>query len=176
MQITEDQQIAAAQQDLAAFDALYVAYLPRVFGYLYSRVGQHAEAEELAAQTFLAALEQLPRYRHKGHFAAWLFAIARHKAADSFRARPAEALDAAHALAEDRDVLQDLAQRQQIDALRQHIAALPSEQAELLRLRYVAELSFAEIGVLLGRSEGAIKKSIYRCLDRLQRELEVQHV
>lgn len=176
MHITEDQQIAAAQQNLAAFDVLYQAYLPRVFGYLYSRVGQQSEAEELTAQTFLAALEQLPRYKHKGHFAAWLFAIARHKAADSFRARPQEALDAAVTLAQDGDVLQDLAQRQQINVLRQHIAALPPDQAELLRLRYVAELSFPEIGVLLGRSEGAIKKSIYRCLDRLQRQLEVEHV
>ncbi|MCW5874773.1 MAG: RNA polymerase sigma factor [Anaerolineales bacterium] len=176
MQITEDQQIAAAQQDLAAFDALYLAYAPRVFGYLYSHTGQRAEAEELTAQTFLAALEQLPRYKHRGHFAAWLFAIARHKAADSFRVRPTEMLEAAQQLAEDSDVLHTIAQREQLDALRAHIATLPSEQAELLRLRYVADLSFADIGVLLGRSEGAVKKSVYRCLDRLQRELEVHHV
>lgn len=174
--MTEDQQIAAAQRDLAAFDALYLTYAPRVFGYLYSRIGQRAEAEELTAQTFLAALEQLPRYQHKGHFAAWLFAIARHKAADTFRARPTEMLDAAKDISDESDVLHAVAHTQELHALRAQIAALPTEQAELLRLRYVAELSFADIAVMLGRSEGAIKKSVYRCLDRLQRELEVHHV
>ncbi|HRN50716.1 MAG TPA: RNA polymerase sigma factor [Anaerolineales bacterium] len=174
--MTEDQQIAAAQRDLAAFDALYLAYAPRVFGYLYSRIGQRAEAEELTAQTFLAALEQLPRYQHKGHFAAWLFAIARHKAADTFRSRPTEMLDSARHISDESDVLHAVAHTQELQALRAQIAALPTEQAELLRLRYVAELSFADMAVMLGRSAGAIKKSVYRCLDRLQRELEVHHV
>ncbi|MBX3047280.1 MAG: RNA polymerase sigma factor [Anaerolineales bacterium] len=173
---SEAQLIAAAQQDLAAFDALYTAYAPRVFGYLYSRVRVHSEAEELTAQTFLAALEQLPRYKHKGHFAAWLFAIARNKAVNTFRSRPMEDLDAARQIAQDTDVLLDVAQSEQLDALRTHIAALPDDQAELLQLRFVADLSFADIAELLGRTEGAVKKSVYRCLDRLQRQLEVEHV
>lgn len=172
---SEEQLIAAAQQDLAAFEALYAAYAPRVFGYLYSRVQLHSEAEELTAQTFLAALEQLPRYKHRGHFAAWLFSIARNKAADSFRARPTEELDSARQLAEDTDVLQMVHQRQQLNALRTQIAALPSDQSELLRLRFVADLSFAEIAEILGRTEGAVKKATYRCLDHLQRQLEVQN-
>src|SRR5690606_27822919 len=117
---SEVAQIRAAQADPAQFEGLYHAYAGRVFGYLYSRVGSRSEAEELTAQTFLAALERLPHYTHKGYFAAWLFAIARHKAADSFRRPPAEPLHA---------------------ALRQHIAALPAQHAELLRLRYVADLS-----------------------------------
>lgn len=172
----EEQLITAAQQDLAAFEALYAAYAPRVFGYLYSRVQVHSEAEELTAQTFLAALEQLPRYKHRGHFAAWLFSIARNKAADSFRAKPTEQLDSAQQLAEDTDILQSVYQRQQLTALRAQIAALPNDQAELLQLRFVADLSFAEIAELLGRTEGAVKKAVYRCLDRLQRQLEVENV
>ncbi len=168
--------VAAAQADPTAFAALYEDYAPRVFGYLYSRVRIHSEAEELTAQTFLAALEQLPRYKHQGRFAAWLFAIARNKAADSFRARPTEQLETAHEIAGDTDILQDVAQREQLRALQAHIAALPDDQAELLQLRFVADLSFAEIAEVLGRTEGAVKKSIYRCLDRLQRQLEVKHV
>ncbi|MBX3003617.1 MAG: RNA polymerase sigma factor [Anaerolineales bacterium] len=168
--------IRAAQADPAQFEGLYRAYAGRVFGYLYSRVGSRSEAEELTAQTFLAALERLPHYTHKGYFAAWLFAIARHKAADSFRRPPAEPLQAAAQLGAEQDVLADFSERELHAALRQHIAALPAQHAELLRLRYVAGLSFAEIGALLGRSEGAVKKSIYRCLDRLQRQLEVEHV
>jgi len=55
------------------------------------------------------------------------------------------------------------------------IRALPEEEHELIRLRYIAELSFSEIGRLLNRSEDAVKKSLYRLLARLQSQLEVSH-
>ena len=52
------------------------------------------------------------------------------------------------------------------------IIALSDEEQELIRLRYAAELGFAEIARLLNRKEDAVKKSLYRLLDRLQNRLE----
>jgi len=77
--------VSSAQRDSAEFAALYDRYFRQIYHYLYGRVGSAAEAEDLTAQTFLAALEALPRYHHRGHFAAWLFTIARNKARDFFR-------------------------------------------------------------------------------------------
>lgn len=175
--LPEDALIAAAQRDLAAFDGLYQAYAERVFRYLYSRVGDRHEAEELTAQTFFSAIEKFARYRHRGHFAAWLFSIARNKAIDSFRrSKRLGDLADAEALPAENDLLADIADREQAAAIRRCIAELPPDQIELLRLRYVAGLQFSQMAALLGRNEAAVKKSFYRCLQRVQRQLEVQHV
>jgi RNA polymerase sigma factor (sigma-70 family) len=65
------------------------------------------------------------------------------------------------------------------DEERQHllrlIQALKEEEQDLLRLRFVAELRYVEIGALLGRSEAAVKKQVYRLLARLEIQLEAGH-
>ncbi len=169
--------VAAARRDPRAFGRLYALYVQPLFRYLYSRIGSLPEAEDVTAQTFLAALEALGRYRHDGHFAAWLFSIARCKAADYFRAQRQQApLEDAECLAaEGGDLLQGVLQGERSAALTRLIAALPEEERDLIRLRYVAELSFSEIGRLLGRSEDAAKKALYRLLARLQSQLENPH-
>lgn len=83
----DDRVSAARLGDADAIAWLYQRYVDRVYRYLHSQVQDDAEAEDLTSQTFLTALESLPRYRHRGRFASWLFAIAHNKAADHFRRR-----------------------------------------------------------------------------------------
>ena len=168
--------VTAAQRDPQAFELLYLRYVQPVFRYLYSRIGNQAEAEDATAQTFLAALEAFDHYHHDGHFAAWLFSIARRKAADNFRSQQRQApLEDADSIPSGTDLLQGVIQTERKVALTKLIAGLPEDERELIRLRYVAELSFSEIGRLLGCSEDAAKKSLYRLLARLQSQLEVYH-
>ena len=167
--------IAAARRDPGEFGQIYQLYIQSIFRYLYSRIGSLPEAEDATAQTFLAALEALDRYQHRGHFAAWLFAIARRKAADTFRTRRQVPLENAEQALAETDILQQVIQTEQAAALAELIRTLPEEEHELIRLRYVAELSFSEMGRLLNRSEDAVKKSLYRLLDRLQSQLEDLH-
>ena len=175
-QVDDAELVRAAQRDLQRFDRLYAAYVQPVYRYLYSRVGGPAEAEELTSQTFLAALEKFPHYRHDGHFAAWLFSIARHKAADHFRAQSRLGdLEDADDLPLDLDLLEQAAQGERRAAIRRLVAGLPEDERELIRLRYLAELSFAQIARLLGRREDAVKKNLYRLLARLQSQLEDLH-
>jgi len=169
--------IAAAKKDPREFGQIYQLYIQSIFRYLYSRIGSLPEAEDATAQTFLAALEALDRYQHRGHLAAWLFAIARRKAMDAFRRQRQQVpLEYAENVPAETDVLQQVIQTEQIAALAKLIRALPEEEHELIRLRYIAELSFSEIGRLLNRSEDSVKKSLYRLLARLQSQLEVSHV
>jgi RNA polymerase sigma-70 factor (ECF subfamily) len=167
--------VSAAQSDPAEFTALYDRYFRPIYRYLYSRVGNVPEAEDLTAQTFLAALEALPRYRHRGHFSAWLFAIARNKARDHYRRRAPDAPIDENRPDMSEDPLAQTIRSDQIKQLADLIGKLDEEEQELIRLRCAANLSFAEIGAFLGRKEDTVKKAFYRLAARLQLQLEVSH-
>lgn len=165
--------IREARNDPQAFARLYRVYVQPVYRYLLSRIGSTAEAEDACAQTFLAALESLPRYREDGHFAAWLFTIARRKAADHFRAqRHLVAIEEIEEYADPADLVQDMLHLEQRAGLRTLITALADRERELIRLRYQAGLTFQDIARLTKRSEGAVKKELYRLLARLQSQME----
>jgi RNA polymerase sigma-70 factor (ECF subfamily) len=172
----EDHLVLDAQRDPKAFGKLYLHYIQPVYRYLYSRTDHVQEAEDLTAQTFLAAFEAFGRYRHEGHFRAWLFKIARLKTMDYFRRnRPLISIEQAEQVSAPDDPLLEVIQTERAAALAKLIRSLPEDEREILRLRYVAELSFGEIGSLLNRNEEAVKKTIYRLLARLKNQLEVHH-
>lgn len=172
----EIRMIKAAREDPKAFGALYQRHVEQVFRYLYSRVGNIHEAEDLTAQTFLAAFEAFDRFRGERHFISWLFTIAHNKAMDHFRQRKAiTPIDEAGNIPVEDDPLYAVIQSEQMAALSGLIRALPEEERELLRLRYLADMSFPEIAHFLHRKEDAVKKSIYRLLARLHRQMEVSN-
>jgi RNA polymerase sigma-70 factor (ECF subfamily) len=169
----EEDEVAAARRNPQAFGALYDRYVQPVYRYLLSRTASVEEAQDLTSQVFLTAFESFSRYRHDGYFAAWLFAIARTKFIDHLRRRkrrPETPLE--EVPGPDNDLLQQVGEAERIRYLKRHIQDLDEGEKELLRLRYVAGLSFAEMARLLGRSQGAVKKSLYRLLARLQSQVE----
>ncbi len=169
----EEHTIARAQSDPQAFGALYDHYIQPVYRYLLSRVGSVEEAQDITSQTFLAAIEALPRYRHKGYFGAWLFTIANRKLVDHYRQaarRPAAVDTAPQTLSS--DPLNDLVLNERQQKLHALVRDLPPDEQELLGLRYVAGLSFGDMAVMLHRSQDAVKKSLYRLVARLQNQME----
>lgn len=168
--------VASACTDPDAFGRLYDHYVQPVYAYLYSRVGSAPEAEDITAQTFLAALEGINRYHDQGYFAAWLFSIAHHKMVEYFRKQHRQLpLLAAEQVPAAVDTLQQMITSERSAALQQLIKDLPEEERELIRLRYVADLHFSEIAALLGRTEESTKKTLYRLLDRIHMQLEEHH-
>lgn len=167
--------VRAAQTDSQAFGALYDRYVQRVYRYCYYRTNNAPDAQDLTAQIFLAALESLPRYRQEGHFAAWLFSIARRKVTDYYRRVPAVPLDEAVLPPIQSDLAVDAETSQRRERLLGLVRSLGEDEKELIHLRYVAELSFAEIALSLRKNEEAVKKTLYRLIARLKRDLEADH-
>jgi RNA polymerase sigma factor (sigma-70 family) len=120
-------------------------------------------------------LEAFPHYRRDGHFAAWLFTIARNKAVDYYRRTPNVPLDESMVPPFHSDLAGETEISQQNAILLSAIRALTEDEQELIRLRYVAELSFIEIAKALHKSEGATKKMLYRLLARLKGQMEAGH-
>jgi RNA polymerase sigma-70 factor (ECF subfamily) len=160
----------------ALFKKLYLRWVSPVYRYLLHQVGDPSLAEDITSQVFLAAFEQLPRYQHRGTFAAWVFTIARNKARDHFRRSSRQVSFEEVAEAPFRpDLLGAVIHADQLERLDRLIRGLPEGELEMIRLRYVAELSLAEIGALVHRSEEATRKAISRLLARLQRQMEDDH-
>jgi RNA polymerase sigma-70 factor (ECF subfamily) len=161
-------------QEPAAFAELYRRYVVQVYRYLYSHTGNAGDAEDLTAQVFTAAWEGRQRYREKGAFAAWLFRIARNQVADHFRRRrPQISLEGDDPpLKVEWDPLSQLVHSESLHRLSNLVHCLHPREVELLRLRFAAELSYAEMGTALGQSEAATKMAVHRLLDRLKIEWE----
>ncbi|HNR96507.1 MAG: ECF RNA polymerase sigma factor SigW [Chloroflexi bacterium ADurb.Bin180] len=171
--------VERAQQDPLAFAALYDQYVDRVYNYIYQRTGNHGDAEDLTARTFLKAFVHLQRYRFRGiPFAAWLYRIAHNAVAnwhrDSHRHQMV-ALDAIVERSREDDRPEDLAATQEEHAvLLRAVRSLPAERQQLLILKFSEGLSNAEIGRIMHRTEGAIKSLFHRTLMTLREELDRQ--
>ncbi|MEA4811693.1 MAG: RNA polymerase sigma factor [Anaerolineaceae bacterium] len=153
------------------FTELYRRNVSPVYYYLYSRVQNMADAEDLTSQTFVTALETLHQLRNPAKFRPWVFSIARNKAMDFFRKAKRRPL---FPLKED---LQQQTTLSQADCdnllqLERLIAELKPVEQEYLRLRLLADLPFAEIANILAEPETRVKKRYYRLLERLQAQVE----
>lgn len=166
--------IQAARKDPHEFGKLYNLYVNRVYHYLFNRLGNSQDAEDVTSQTFIAAFEAFSRFHQDAHFVSWIFTIARNKATDHYRKSKILPITV-----EDPELLDakipsvEAFASEQTGAIYDLIRKLNEEEQELLRLRFVARMSFSEMAHLLHRSEQAVKKATYRILARLRSQLEV---
>jgi len=168
---SDEKLIRAAQADPQAFDTLYRRYVERIYAYLYSFTYNATEAEDMTSQTFLSAWKGLRHYREQGTFAAWLFHIARNKARDLHRQKhPQITLDDVEDLPAELDPTAGFEKEETLRRVILLIERLDPEQIDLLRLRFSAGLSYAEIGSVLGRSTEATKMLFHRLFKKLRSE------
>jgi RNA polymerase sigma-70 factor (ECF subfamily) len=163
-------------RELAAFERLYQKWVTPVYRYFRYRVNSDKEAEDLTSQVFLKVCEQLPNYQEKGRFPAWLFTIVRNQSADHFRSqRPTVPLDEVN-LPDDRvNPSEQAALRDDLARLKRLLKDLPEKDQDLIRLRYVAQLSYKDIAAILGGTRDAARKQVNRLLARLEDQMEENH-
>lgn len=166
----EDLFVRQAQDDLEAFGPLFDYYAPRVYRYVLHRLGNVRNAEDVTSQIFTDALQSLDRYRPKtdASFGGWLFTIARRRCADHFRLSKPLPLYDFGLKDKGAGLLERVISREELDHLKEIMKTLKEKERELLRLRFAADMTYQQIGDIVGKSEGAAKMSLRRLIKRIR--------
>ena len=175
--IEESLVLEVQRGDLNAFSGIYEAYYDRVFRYILVRLNNRAEAEDLASEVFLKALQAVGDYKLKGApFAAWLFRIAHNLIIDHVRRRnkrPTTELDDSLPLTQDSpDELVELGLTS--DDVKKAMVELTDSQRQVIALRFGGSLSLAETAEAMGKKEGAIKAMQHSAIQALRRVMARQ--
>jgi len=155
------------------FEEIYDEHVAPIHRFVYARVGNRPDAEDLTAQVFMRALEQLELDRPPAQISAWLYRVAQNAVADYWRAfyrlpqvdvdrvaaawAPMPAEEAGSAEADDAVAASTVA------AL---LKQLPEQYARVLELRFLERLSVAETAERMGVSHGNAKVLQHRALRR----------
>jgi len=158
--------------------SLYDEYFDRIAHYIYVRLGDKNEAEDLAGEVFLKALESLKSYKERGiPMQAWLFRIAHNVSVDRLRRKgktatvpidtvPVEAREDPVAMAE---------KNIEIERVNEAMQKLTPGQREVMRLRFFGGLSSKEVGGILGKSDGAVREMQRAAMEKLRGLLTSQY-
>ena len=175
-QLPDGEVIERAKSDPEAFGLLYQRFVDRIYNYIYYRVGNHSDAEDLTARTFQRALANVGNFESRGvPVSAWFYRIAHNLVANWHRDRsrrqtiPLDSLVSQHADIEPPFVAAEREERRQ--ALLRAVRKLPEERQQLIVLKFAEHLSNAEIGQIMGRTESAIKSLYHRTLLVLRKDL-----
>jgi RNA polymerase sigma-70 factor, ECF subfamily len=156
-----------------AFSELYSRYVERIYNYVYYRTSNANDAEDLTARVFHRAYNHIKNYKEKGYpFSAWLYRIAHNLVANWYRDNKRKQeipLDDSLPLVSNKNLPEkSIIKMEEQEALMTAIKQLPLERQELLVLKFIEPLTNAEIAMIMGRSEGAIKSLYHRTLNSLR--------
>jgi len=171
--------VERAKIDPEAFGELYERNVEKIYHYIYYRIGNAEDAEDLTARTFYQALDNIPRYVERGvPFIAWLYRIAHNLVANYHRARSRwkitslDEMEVSGRPGERPDRAAETNER--LRALWSAIYRQPEERQRLLIMKFADRLSNQEIGRLMGRTESSIKSLYFRTLKALKADLEAR--
>lgn len=183
--LTPEELLTAARKDEKAFEELVLRFERPVFGLASALTGSREDAEDVTQETFLHLWQSLGSWRGDCGARTWVLRIARNAALDLVRSRqirqtlpltvtdengeevPLDVPDDSPDAAPDAAYLRSL----EIREVRAAIAALPPDQREILTLRDIQELSYAELSDLLGLPPGTVKSRLFRAREALKKIL-----
>jgi RNA polymerase sigma-70 factor (ECF subfamily) len=154
------------------FERVYDQHVVGIYRFVYARVGNHPDAEDLTAQVFVRAVEQLDTSREPGQIAAWLYRVAHNAVADHWRAFYRIPLVGTDHVAPGWEPVDDSGTASvepdegaavRVQAL---LRRLPEQYRRVLELRFLQRLSVAETAAALGVSNGNARVLQYRALRR----------
>jgi RNA polymerase sigma-70 factor (ECF subfamily) len=150
------------------FNALYDRYFRRVYGFVYTRVRDRSDAEELTQESFTAAFRSIAGYSGRSTPLAWIYGIAKNTVNNHLRRARSqnERLEAAGGDAATGEwgstPGDDFEMHELLRCMDERLRSVSSWQAEVFWMRHVEDLSIDQIARRMERSSDAIRSSLYR--------------
>jgi len=162
------------------FEEVYDAFVVPIYRFVYARVGNRPDAEDLTAQVFMRAVEQLDTSREDGQIASWLYRVSQNAIADYWRAfyrlpivgndqlgeawEPADVPNPLDGASRDRTVGEAAGEDRTRMRVERLLSRLPENYRRVLELRFLQRLSVAETADKMGITRGNAKVLQYRAL------------
>ena len=184
----EELMLRYAQGDSEAFDLLFARHKRSVLAFIRGYIRSHDQAEDLMQTVFLRIIRNRNHYQAKARFTTWLFTIVRSVCIDVLRKEKNRgALRLIDGQLDENFQVERIQANEPTpreamhlasieEAIHEAVAALPTEQREVLLLRENTGLTFAEIAQLIGCGENTAKSRMYYAMTALRRHLELRGI
>jgi len=160
----------------SALEAFYKAFEPKIFAFAKIRLNDFHESADLLNEVMLEVWRNAGRFEGRSSVTTWVFGIAHHKVMDRLRKKGKqqwESLESADSIESDENLEEILTQTQVGEHIHWCMEKLSDEQRQVVHLAFFEDLSYREVGTIMGSPEGTIKarmfhakKALKRCLSR----------
>lgn len=162
-------------QDKEAFLAAYDLYTDQIFRFIFFKIGNKEEAQDLTSATFLKCWGYVQEGKLKSSddyksLKSFLYKIARNLTIDYYRqSKPYSSLEEAEETVVDfSSVASDMDHALELEFITSKLKELKSEYRNILVLKYINELSIKEIADILDKTSGNVRVTLYRALEALK--------
>lgn len=161
--------VERAKSDDQAFEILYNHYFPKIYGYIFKRVGNHEIVEDLVSVTFMKVFSNIKDYKHQGYtFGAWVYRIATNNLTDHYRKQGRRKEVDIETVAElkdnnlnPEDIANNLYNRKLIMKV---LVNMPEKYQKIINLKFFGEKTNTEIAEILGVKENNCRVLTHRAL------------
>ncbi len=157
--------------------ALYEEYYDKIARYIYVRIGDKSESEDLASEVFLKALKAIKSYRDSGPpMQAWLFKIAHNIVVDHLRkvSRVKTISIDSIEIVDDNDPADITEKKIEMEKVGAAMEQLTEDQREVIRLRFFGRLTSKEAATVMSKTDGAIREMQRAALEKLRLVLDIK--
>ncbi len=170
----EKQLIANAKRrgGASSFGKLYDYYQPKIYRFVYLKVSNREEAEDITHQVFLSAWQNIKAYTFQGFpFSSWLYRIARNRVIDHYRtSKSTQSIEGTEAMliSSQENIVSATDNALEIERIQVALKRLPLDQQDVLIMRFVDDMPHKDIAAALKKTEGAVKVIQHRALKKLK--------
>ncbi|OGM91812.1 hypothetical protein A2755_00480 [Candidatus Wolfebacteria bacterium RIFCSPHIGHO2_01_FULL_48_22] len=163
------------QGDLVAASRVYELLMRQTYGFYVSRIRDREHAQDLTQDVFMRLVRSIQQYdASKGDFVVWYWKMVRNMLIDFFRKGKTSAITDIESLPEsaipagDKDVTEELDEKNRRSLLYECLQGLEEEERELFELRFISELPYSDIAAIVGKNEGALRVAVNRIKKKLE--------